>query len=171
MNSKTFAQIAPALAAAQLCSTGSLSCKNGTAGHLWSASCTSEHTRGQDWSILDTAFTGDRKSDAPSVGIPVLAGKASSLEVMGKAASDNIPPWYWVATHIKSDIAVSSWLDPSYGSPSICKGDDYSKAAFGSCLSSSALQLSLTPAGGAQQSVENAIGMKDPSGRFAWGAG
>ena len=170
MTAATFTKIAPALAAAQLCSAGSTSCRNGTAGHLWSHSCTSEHTRSADWSILDIAFTGSTKSSAPSVGIPIVAGAATQAEIMGKAAADHVPPWYWVATHIKSDIAVSSWLDGSYGSPSICKGDDYSHAAFGSCLRSSRLGLSLTPSGGAQQSVQNVLGMRDPKGRFAWGA-
>ena len=120
MKAATFADIALTLATAQLCSTGSLSCRNGTAGHLWPSSlgCTSEHTRGAEWSILNIAFTGKRKSSAPSKAITFSASgtgsRGTSIRLLGKASADHVPPWYIAATQLQTDLAVSSWLDPSY---------------------------------------------------------
>jgi hypothetical protein len=49
---------APVLQTARLCSTGTTSCANGTAGHLTDYTCTSAQTRDAEWSILDTVFAG-----------------------------------------------------------------------------------------------------------------
>jgi hypothetical protein len=197
--------LAPALAQARLCSTGTNSCARGDprAGHLRDWNCTSEHTRGAPWSILDVAFNGShvRNMSGTSVvtslhtagvqaALPPLTAPPSISEVapssapggsfsssveltmIVKAAADTLPPWLLVASKLDANLAVASWLDPSYGAPAICAGDWYAKATDQMCLVDDALNISLQPSGGASHSVENALAASVDIwgiGERAWG--
>jgi hypothetical protein len=178
--------LAPALSAARLCSHGTSSCRSTGAGHLANWSCTSNQTRGQPWSILDEAFNGSSTANRtsavarlttagvtlplPQAGRPARervawprAGSSGrtglgsvDVTLVVKAEADHIPPWLLVASALESDLAVASWLDFEYGSPTICLGDDYSKATNEMCYAGFA-NVSLRSDGGAQYSVENAL--------------
>ena len=79
MGAEDFKDLAPVLNASRLCSTGSLSCRNGSAGHMmYGYNCTSEQTRGAAWSILDEAFSGASTTGLHSVYLDVPLGGGSS---------------------------------------------------------------------------------------------
>lgn len=159
LSASTMLDMAPALARARLCGAGTNTCKNGTAGHIVDFNCASEHTRGSDWSILDTAFSGtSTKEDSTSLSVTTAGAKPTALELVVKAEQNEVPPWLHVAHTLGADLAVASWVEGSYGSGSICAGDDYSGATNQMCLADDALALALDPStGGASQSVENAL--------------
>ena len=98
-----------------------------------------------------------------------MIGEAIHLVV--KAEGDQVPPWLLVASSMGTDLAVSSWLEEGYGGPSICKGDDYSRATRKGCLVDSNVSLRLRPSGGAAFSVENALAASVSIGAHerAWG--
>ena len=213
LDSTTFRSVlGPALKAARLCSTGTNSCERGKAGHVGNWACTSEHTRGQSWSMLDDAFSGNSTAGQVSTSITVHTAAAAARaeeeaaarvidvgamsagsvaageegrgggkvagEVIGeaihlvvKAEGDQVPPWLLVASSMGTDLAVSSWLEEGYGGPSICKGDDYSRATRKGCLVDSNVSLRLRPSGGAAFSVENALAASVSIGAHerAWG--
>lgn len=215
--------LAPTLKAAWLCSTGSASCVNGTAGHVHDWSCTSEHTRGLEWSILNEAFAFDRSpvhtiatqistvtpqaiaaalaldevseaNEALGRSAPTApttpksstmpasptaaqltataATPGTTLTLLAKNSNDAVAPWLLVAHALSSDLAVATWLDSRYGSPTICKGDNYADASEEFCLTDAATGLTLRPDGGAAFSVENALVAEvavSAGRRFAWG--
>ena len=164
--------LAPALARARLCSAGSGSCTHGTAGHVHEWNCTSEHTRGADWSVLDLAFSGAEPEGAEaSASATLRTVSGHEVTLLAKAAADHVPPWYYVADALGVDLAVASWLDGQYGTPSICAADDFSGVADDMCLADASLGLALSPTGGAARSVENALAAAVDVGgeRRAWG--
>ena len=188
LKASTFRDVlGPTLGNARLCSTGTNSCARGKAGHIGDWMCTSEHTRGSDWSMLDRAFTGNSTAFKTSTSallhtaaaealaeeeafstteraqVPGHArnggGDASSavIHLVVKAESDEIPPWLLTASEIGTDLAVSSWLENGYGGPSICKSDDYSRATRQGCVVDRNVSIELSRSGGAAYSVENAL--------------
>jgi len=157
LDADTFSEMAPYIEAARLCSTGTTSCRNGSAGHMIDFNCTSEQTRAEDWSILDTAFSGTSTSDMHSSTYSGTTSGGVDFKLIAKAEADAIPPWLLVASELGVDLGVSSWLDFNYGFASLCSGDDYSSATNQMCLVSDDLGISLNENGGAVQSVENAL--------------
>ena len=155
--SDDFTTIAPVLEKARLCSSGSLSCRNGSSGHMVDFNCTSEATRGEDWSILNTAFAATSTMDMPSEGLNITAPGGSTLRLFSHSAAYENPPWLLVANDLGVDLGVASWWDFNYGQATLCSGDDYSNATENYCLINNELGLALNTQGGAAQSVENAI--------------
>ena len=87
--------------------------------------------------------------------VDVSGGEVIHLVV--KAEGDAVPPWLLVANSLKTNLAVASWLEEGYGGPSICLGDDYSRATRLGCLVDANVSLGLRHDGGAAYSVENAL--------------
>jgi len=79
LSSSELQRAAPVLETARLCSTGTTSCANGTAGHLTDYACTSTQTRDASWSILDTVFAGTSTTGMASQSIE-LATVRTTIE-------------------------------------------------------------------------------------------
>lgn len=90
LDSSTFSDIAPAIEAARVCSTGTVSCRNGSAGHMIDFNCSSEQTRGQDWSILDTAFAGTSSSGLHSQGLAITTSGGVDVKFISHSAQDEV---------------------------------------------------------------------------------
>jgi hypothetical protein len=76
---------------------------------------------------------------------------------VAKSERDEVPPWVLVGATLGADIAVASWNEDQYGTPSFCRGDDYSAATSQYCLAAPQIGLALGAGGGAPASVENAL--------------
>ena len=109
LSAETFAAAAPALEASRLCSTGTPSCANGTAGHLLDYTCTSEQTRGAAWGILDTAFAGTPTTGTPSQAVALETVGGTPVRLFSHAKDDTVPPWLWVAAGLGVDLGVANW--------------------------------------------------------------
>ena len=80
LKASTFRDVlGPTLENARLCSTGTNSCARGKAGHIGDWMCTSEHTRGSDWSMLDRAFTGNSTAFKTSTSALLHTAAAEAL--------------------------------------------------------------------------------------------
>ena len=88
---------------------------------------------------------------------PVDVSGGEVIHLVVKAEGDAVPPWLLVANSLKTNLAVASWLEEGYGGPSICLGDDYSRATRLGCLVDANVSLGLRHDGGAAYSVENAL--------------
>jgi hypothetical protein len=88
--------------------------------------------------------------------LSALGALPAKLELFAKSAADHVLPWLFAAAELGSDLAVASWLDTGYGTPSLCRGDNYTPATNQGCLVDAPLNISLA-SGGAPYSVENAL--------------
>lgn len=158
LNSDTFTDMAPYIQAARVCSTGTISCAGSdAAGHVIDYNCTSEQTRNESWSILDTAFAGTSNSKINSKSEVFKTSGGVQFTFTAHSSADDVPPWLIVANELGVDLGVSSWWDFNYGFATLCSGDDYSTATNKMCLTSDDLGISLNSNGGPAQSIENAI--------------
>lgn len=164
LNTSEMERLGEALQSATLCSTNFYTSKNATFGSSLTSKLLQDSKESSMYRSFVQPYSGSEQRDirpqSTHIQIRTLF-QSIPIDVIVKSKNTLMHPWALVASKLQTDISVASWMDNSYGIPSICSSDEYFFTNHSFCLLDlSGNETLLSPSGNPLYNIENLIEAK-----------